>query len=107
MTTTPHLSLSFFPPFRPPEGAERSQSFPVFLRPPRKEPKAERGAEAGPPSPRAPPERAELRSEEEGAFRFGASPPRGALCRQRGAAVAAVAAGGGSRVDVDQDWSDV
>lgn len=105
MTALPHLS--FFPPFRPPEGAELSRYFPVFLRPLRKEPKAEWGAEAARPNARAPPGRAEPHSEEEGAFAFGASPPRGALCRRLGAAVAVVAAGGGSRVDVDQDWSDV
>lgn len=29
----PHLPLSLFPPFRPPERAEHSKSFPVFLRP--------------------------------------------------------------------------
>lgn len=107
VTASLHLPLSFFPPFRPPERAEHPKSFPVFLRPFRKELKSEWGAEAGPSGVRALPEKPEVPSEEEGAFDFRASPPRCALCRRRGAAVAAVAAGGSSRVDVAQDWSDV
>ncbi|XP_070358483.1 transcriptional regulator Kaiso isoform X3 [Equus asinus] len=72
--------------------AEHAWSFPVFLRPLAEGAEGRVGRRSGAAGARALPERAELRSEEEGAFDFSASPPRCALCRRRRAAVAAVAA---------------